>query len=73
MDHLIEQIIAYMQPDIERLQEERDEGCPLKECPAYLDVKVCCDAIKSLNRLDGRYDAYTTPWKCLIKHGANKK
>lgn len=69
MDHLIEQIIAYMQPDIERLIEEHDEGTPLRECPSYLDVKVCCDAIKSLNRVDGRYDAYTSPGRCLRKYG----
>lgn len=75
MDHLIEEIITYMDMDIEQLKEEyvsREYG-GLKLCPTYRTVKCYCDAIKSLNKMDGGYTNYTTPKGCLEQRGVYVK
>lgn len=70
MDHLIEQIINYMDCDVERLRDEYEcTGVKLKECPSYSLVKCYCDAIKALNKMDGGYNAYTTPSGRLRQRG----
>ncbi len=70
MDNLIESIIDYMKMDVEALKAEYESNYTnLRECPSYPAVKAYCDAIKALNRLDGRYTAYTTPRGCLNRIG----
>lgn len=61
MDHVIEYIINYMQMDVEAFQAEWNSGeyKKLSDCPTYDTIKAYCDAIKALNRLDGRFSGYT--------------
>lgn len=71
MDNIIEQIITYMDMDADQLKDEYESGTygELRFCPSYRTVKCYCDAIKSLNKLDGGYASYTTPRRCLEQRG----
>lgn len=61
MDHVIEHIIDYMESDVEDFKNEWKSGRykKISDCPTYPYVKAYCDAIKALNRLDGRFESYT--------------
>ena len=61
MDHVIDFILDYMQMDKDDFRQEWESGKykKISDCPTYPYIKAYCDAIKALNRLDGRYSGIT--------------
>lgn len=61
MDHVIEYILNYMSSEIQDFIKEWNSGNykKISDCPTYLHIKAYCDAIKALNRLDGRFGNIT--------------
>lgn len=61
MDHVIEYIQNYMASDVFDFNSEWNSGSYTKisNCPTYPYIKAYCDAIKALNRLDGRFSSIT--------------
>lgn len=61
MDHVIDYILDYMESEKEDFVKEWRSGLyrKISECPSYPMVKTYCDAIKVLNRMDGRYNGIT--------------
>ena len=61
MDHVIDFILDYMYSEKEDFVREWQSGTykKISNCPTYPYIKVYCDAIAVLNRLDGRYKGIT--------------
>lgn len=61
MDHVIDFILNYMSSDKDQLIDEWKSGKyeKMSDCPTYPYIKAYCDAVRSLNKLDGRYNGIT--------------
>lgn len=61
MDHIIQYIKDYMISDVMDFNCEWNSGnyTKISDCPTYQYIKAYCDAIKALNRLDGRFNGIT--------------